>query len=134
MFQHTLLVLQLLLHTAKFLLGPSQDLLYSGHFRIMSGHLLCRRLFSHKGVYVINKGSCKSSGFDPLPGSLSVAGQCIRGYYSYYDDLSKVSYKTYLKGLYKAKAGLIQPAFGRLNLSNHRTHEGPMFIDDRRVL
>ena len=40
----------------------------------------------------------------------------------------------YLKSLYKAKAGLIQPALGGLNLFNHRTHEGPMFIDDRHVL
>ena len=91
MFQHTLLVLQLLLHTAKFLLGPFQALLQFGHFRIMSGRLLRRRLFSNKGVYIINKGSHDKRGYDPLPGSLSFAGQCIRGYYSYYDDSSKVS-------------------------------------------
>ena len=65
-----MLVLQLLVHTDKFLLGPFQDLLQSGHFRIMSGRLLRRHLFSHKGVYVIKKGSHKKKGFDPLLGSL----------------------------------------------------------------
>ena len=51
----------------------------------MNERLLRTRLFSNKEVQVINKE------FDPLLDSLSFAGQCIMGYYSYYDDSSKVS-------------------------------------------
>ena len=71
--------------------------------------------------------------FDPLSGSLSFTRQCIRGYYSYYDNLQRFL-KTYLKAFYKAKAGFIQSALSGLNLFNHGTHEGVMFIDDGRIL
>ena len=71
--------------------------------------------------------------FDPLSGSLSFIGQCIRGYYSYYDNLQRFL-KTYLKAFYKAKARFIQSAFSGLNLFNHCVHEGAMFIDDGRTL
>ena len=74
---------------AKFFLGPCKALLQFGHFRIESGRPLCGCLFSHQRVYVIYIGSCEGRGFDPLPGSVSFAGQCIRGYYSYYDKFLK---------------------------------------------
>ena len=72
--------------------------------------------------------------FDPLSGSLSLSPDSASGATTHTMTISKRFLKTYLKSFYKAKAGLIQSALGGLNLFNHRTHEGPMFIDDRRAL
>ena len=76
---------------AEFFLGPCKALLQFGHFHLESGSPLCGCLFSHQRVYVIYTGSYEGRGFDPLPGSVSFVGQCVRGYYLYYDNSLRVS-------------------------------------------
>ena len=60
---------------------------------------------------------------------LSLTEQCIRGYYLYHETLPK-THKTYLKASYEADTGFIQSTLSGLNLLNHRTHKGTVFIDD----
>ena len=64
---------------------------------------------------------------------LSFTEQCIRGYYLYHDTLPK-THKTYLKASYEADTGFIQSTLSGLNLPNHRTHEGTVFIHDGGTL
>ena len=63
---------------------------------------------------------------------LSFTEQCIRGYYPYHDTLRNLI--NIPQHLYKADTGFIQSTLSRLNLLNHRTHKGTMFIDDGGAL
>ena len=60
---------------------------------------------------------------------LSFTEQCIRGSNLYHDTLPK-THKTYLKASYEADTGFIQSTLSGLNLLDHRTHEGMVFIND----
>ena len=82
------MVLQLLLHLAKFFFGPLQTLLQSGYFRSMRGDSRRRRLFLKEEIYVIESPVGGNLIPYPVP---SFTGQCIRGYYLYYDKSSKNS-------------------------------------------
>ena len=62
-----------------------------------------------------------------------LSGQCIRGYYLYYDNLL-IAPNTYLQAFYKADAGFIQSSLSGLNLFYHRAHKGAMFINDGSTL
>ena len=64
---------------------------------------------------------------------LSFTEQCIRGYYLYHDILPR-THKTYLKASYEADTGFVQSILSGLNLLNHRTHEGTVFINDGGTL
>ena len=64
---------------------------------------------------------------------LSFTEQCIKGYYLYHDILPE-THKTYLKASYEADTGFDQSTLSGLNLLNHHTHEGTVFINDRSTL
>ena len=64
---------------------------------------------------------------------LSFTEQCTRGCYLYHDILPR-THKTYLKASYEADTVFVQSTLSGLNLLNHRTHEGTVFINDGGTL
>ena len=110
-FLHTLVILQLLFHLAKFFFGLLQTLLQSGDFRSMRGGSRYRRLLINKtkegevpqvksptNIYLI-------LGLVP-----SFTEQCIRGYYLYNDTLRNL-----IKHTSKPVIRLTQASFSLLS-------------------
>ena len=109
-FLHTLVILQLLLHSAKFFFGSLQTLLQFGDFRSMRGGSHYRRLLRKAKEREVLQDKSRANIYLILCHVHSFTKQCIMGCYLYHDTLPN-----FIKHTSKPLMRLMQDSFSPLS-------------------